>query len=166
MSKQISPPSPQDFTMVGARFSRIQIDETAFFNAPTDGFSMAIGVHLPKVSDQKFGDRSVIEVTVTARVVPDDQAADVKLANEMLLLECVAGFVGDRTQYDGDLERFAALSPFYCRSVYWMLRERLQSILSVTLFRHGEDLPWDLDKETIEGLERIPSKPSKKASRR
>lgn len=166
MSKNLSPPSPQDFMMVGARFSRIQIDETAFFSAAAEGYNMAIGVHAPKVSDQKFGDRSVIEVTVAARVVPEAEDADAKLASEMLLLECVAGFVGDATEYDGDLERFAALSSFYSRAVYWMLRERLQSILSVTLFRHGDDLPWDLDRSTIAGIERLPSKAKKKQSKR
>lgn len=162
MSKNISPPSPQDFMMVGARFSRIQIDETAFFSTATEGYNMAIGVHAPKVSDHQFGDRSVIEITVAARVVPEDESAGAKLASEVLLLECVAGFVGDHAEYDGDLERFAPLSSFYSRAVYWMLRERLQSILSVTLFRHGEDLPWDLDRETIVGIERLPSKAKKK----
>ncbi len=136
---------PNDFMLVGARFSRIIIDEHALFSAETDEFSMEIRVQKAKISDQTFGDRTVIELVVGARAVGVSGDEHPALADDVFVLECVGGFVGSDPAYDGDLKQFDASAPFFRRALYWMLRERMQSIASVTLLRQTDDLPWDLD---------------------
>ncbi|MCV0219786.1 hypothetical protein [Stenotrophomonas sp. Ps181] len=158
--------SPADFSMVGARFSRIFIDEQAFVGAQGTSFNMEISVQAARVSEHKFDDRSVIEMGVQARAVGVDDDGNPAQLDEVFIMECVAGFVGSSPDLDGDLDRFAQSSPFFGRAIYWMLRERMQSVVSVTLLRHANDLPWDLDESVAKKLRGDDSKPKKVARKK
>ncbi|WP_093534237.1 hypothetical protein PWP89_13115 [Stenotrophomonas rhizophila] len=152
-----------DFRMVGARFSRIAIDEHAFIESDADGFSMEIGVEAPKLSDQKYADRSVIEVVVGARAVGVNDDGSPVAPGDVFVLQCVGGFVGASPELDGNLDAFKPSAGVFSRALYWMLRERMQSIASVTILRHTDDLPWDLDESFTAVTADKASKPKKKA---
>lgn len=158
--------SPADFSMVGARFSRIFIDEQAFIGAAADSFNMEISVQIARVSDHKYAERSVIEMGVRARAVGVNDDGSPAQLDEVFVLECVAGFIGSSPELDGDLDRFNESSQFFGRAIYWMLRERMQSVVSVTLLRQTDDLPWDLDEADARKAASGESKPKKKASRK
>lgn len=152
-----------NFRMVGARFSRIAIDEHAFIESEADGFNMEIGVEAPKISDQKFGERSVIEVVVGARAVGVNDDGSPAVTGDVFVLQCVGGFVGASPEFDGNLDEFKSSAGVFSRALYWMLRERMQSIASVTILRQTDDLPWDLDESFTSVTTEKASKPKKRS---
>lgn len=138
--KSSSAATPDDYILVGARFARMQFDETALLANEIDSLEVSVEVQPPRVSDHKYGDRRVLEIGVSFSA----RAADSKDVPVPLAIECVAGFVGRNPEWDGDVARFEPAATLLSRAVYWMLRERLQSLGAVTVLRYAKDLPWDL----------------------
>lgn len=128
------------FELVGARFSKLIVDEASA--SPGQELNVEITRSEPEISKQQYGDRPVIEIKVGVVGKPLLEN-DPSLTERAFHVECVAGFVGHDPVDDGNLEGFAASMVFYQRSVYWLLRERLDSVFAVTSMR-GIHLPWDV----------------------
>ena len=128
-----------DFILVGARFSKILIDEDCLLDGKSE-YNVTIEGGAPTVSSHKYDERPVIELKVSMSAKSEDA---VKL-NNVFRVECTAGFVSRDGAHDGDLEMFGASKDFFMRAVYWMLRERVDSIFAVTMLRTAQPIPWDL----------------------
>lgn len=149
----------ESFLMVGARFSRITVDERKV-SGTAGKYEIAVSIegHEPTLSSHTYGDRPVIEQVVSASAVVkgDEQSPD---APHVFYVECTAGFVGVEKASDGNLALFKAAEAQFARALYWLVRERIQSVFSVTMLRAHRQLPWDLLENQI-----APSTPSKKSA--
>ena len=147
------------FELVGARFSKLIVDETSAI--PGQELNVEITRSEPQISKQQYGDRPVIEIKVgvVGKPLLDN---DPSLAERVFHVECVAGFVGQDPQDDANLDAFSASMVFYQRNVYWLLRERLDSVFAVTSMR-GIYLPWDV---SASGFYESPGKGSQTKQRR
>lgn len=135
------PTSVRDYVMVGARFSKLIVDEGSSLLRGDQHLSVEFLRSKPSLSAQRFGDRPVVELKVS--VVATTAANDDAVLDKIFHVECTAGFVGLNERLDGDLESFAFCVDEFSRYVYWMLRERLDSVFSVTSLK-GTHLPWDM----------------------
>lgn len=134
----------ESFLMVGARFSRIAVDERKVGGAE-GSYEIAVSIEGrdPTISAHTFGDRPVIEQVVSASAVVKGEE-EVPDASHVFFIECTAGFVGTEETFDGDLSLFKAAEAQFARALYWLVRERIQSVFSVTMLRTHRQLPWDL----------------------
>lgn len=139
----------ESFLMVGARFSRLTVDERKI--SGTEGeheIAVSIEGRDPTISSHRYADRPVIEQVVSASAVVkgDDDGAD---GAHLFFIECTAGFVGTEEKFDGDLKLFKAAEAQFARALYWLVRERIQSVFSVTMLRAHRQLPWDLLEKQV-----------------
>lgn len=132
------------FELVGARFSKLIVDEASGISAG-DHLKVEIARSEPELSRQQYGDRPVIEIKVGVVGKPN-RDDDTSLTERVFHVECVAGFVGSDPKDDANMDAFAASMVFYQRAVYWLLRERLDSVFAVTAMR-GVHLPWDVSPD-------------------
>jgi hypothetical protein len=135
------------FILVGARFSRFAVNESAAI-ADSKGLVVTFKRAEPELSDSLYDDRHVIEIKILVEAVSaHDETSEVVAdsTNTVIQAEIAAGFVGKDATSDGDLEAFGACQDDYYRFTYWMLRERLTSVLAVTMLR-STFLPWDLNE--------------------
>lgn len=160
----------ESFKMVGARFSRISVDERQVESGTGDeiGFDVNIECRHPALSTHTFRGRPVIELVVAAHAsVTDEEPAD---PGELFYVECTAGFVGVEEKNDGNLELFADAQRAFSRAIFWLVRERIQSVFAVTMLRSHKKLPWDLFMEpspsesTVEARGRVKKVSSAKKS--
>lgn len=135
------------FQLVGARFSKILIDENSAEADPAQELTIQIGRSGPAISKHMYGERKVIEIRVHVSGVSGTKArlkkGAVPTATDVFTIELTAGFVGSTRDSDGDMEAFREVAEQYYRSAYWMLRERIDSVFAVTVLR-GAHLPWDI----------------------
>lgn len=130
------------FALVGARFNKLLIDESALRNSEVE-LTVQVQRKEPVISEHRYGDRLVIEFVVRAKiVVPDNEDAVVDI-------ECTGGFVPVDEALDGDLESFKQHSDFYGRALYWVLRSRLQTLLATTRFQ-WTPLAWDIVDPSVQ----------------
>lgn len=130
------------FVLVGARFSKISIDESAMVDDAKQYAVTFTGTN-PVVSKHDYAGRPVIELVVGLSATHVDKN-DAEHDGVVFGVECTAGFVGAEEALDGNLEEFNKYKEHFGRSIYWMLRERMDSIFAVTMMRTAKTLPWDL----------------------
>lgn len=130
------------FRLVGARFSRICVNEHALGGNGDKNFRVTIESRDAVISQHTYSDRKVIEKVVCASAFPKE--VDEGPVDEIFTLECTAGFVGAEESLDGDLQAFKKSDEAYGRAIYWLVRERIESIFSVTMLRSSRNLPWDM----------------------
>lgn len=125
------------FLLVGARFTRIIVDESRI--AP-DNESFAVNVQRigPELTEHRSQDRKVIEVGMRLLIQAPDSSAPIVDA------ECRAGFVAASDDLDGDVDAFNECIDFYARATYWILRSRVQTLFATTRLQ-GAQLPWDTE---------------------
>jgi hypothetical protein len=151
-----------DFQLVGARFSKISVDESVIGDA--ESYSIKVNSTPPVVSKHKYGERPVIELTIGIAATPS-AAKQADALSHVFIVECTAGFVGKDPAADGDLSRFKTCLELFSRSVYWMLRERLDSIFAITTLRSVNAIPWDMMREQdVKQIERHTRATKKKKS--
>lgn len=136
------------FVLVGARFSKLSVDERASLPAPGQQYKVTVTRVEPAIAKETYVGRAVIEIRVglTARHIRDsnpDKPMFPGKAKNVLEVEITAGFVGRQEQLDGNLEEFGTSPEGFYRFTYWMLRERLTSVFALTILR-GTQLPWDV----------------------
>jgi len=131
-----------DFVLVGARFGKVIFDEQ---NLNTKRLEIMVRKGEPAISQHKYGDRSVIELSMTIIATQHLPATKqlAKVPKEILEVGITAGFVSKQGDLDGDIAAFSEVKEGYFRYIYWMLRERLTSIFSVTSLR-VMNVPWEL----------------------
>jgi hypothetical protein len=140
------------FALVGYRFARFLVDE-APVNAGSADTQVPLNIEVARssgeVSNKTYNGRKVIEVEVELKVTPKPRDADEAGAQQepVIAVTCVAEFVGVSTTNDGNLELFHAESDTYSRSVYWLMRQRVSSLLSMTRLARVR-LPFDLVSES------------------
>lgn len=134
------------FQLAGYRFARLIVDEEP--ENATEGPKVELNVMAsaddPSVSEMKFNGRHVIELglKVDVEVSPETPLKREISSRTLIAVHCIAGFVGTDKKYDGDLEAFAKYAPVFARSVYWLARQRVTSLLSMTKLRNTM-LPMD-----------------------
>lgn len=135
------------FMLVGARFSRITVDETEFTKGKAN-VELVVSIEGPDaaISKHTYNKRPVIELVVRAHALVKG-SSETPDSDDVFRIECTAGFVAVDPKDDGDLDLFKTAEPQFARAVYWLVRERIQSVFSVTMLRAQTKLPWD----TIEG---------------
>lgn len=145
--------------MVGYRFANLRIDESPFLAHKTEKgvIEFSIASSDAKVSESLYKDRRVIELGVQVKALNQGGSDE-----SFLVAECIAGFVGQDESLDGDVERFSHCEAFYVRSLYWLIRQRLASLLTMTRFRQVR-LPSDFDGfETKSSARNTSAKSSKR----
>jgi hypothetical protein len=141
-------PSTAAFKLVGYRFSRLFIDEEAVDKFKKKGASAKLVVSFegddPEIAQSKWHDRAVIELRIKLGL-------GVGKGGEAMLFEvkCIAGFVGRRIADDGNIEQFRDGAQEFARSLYWLSRQRIVSLMTMTRFR-SIVLPWDVPDEADE----------------
>lgn len=152
------------FRLIGTRVSQLIVDEKLALAGGIGEvrFEVTAAVEEPQLSDYKFSDRKVIELssTIKARVVTGKEEAE----SYCLTLRCTAGFVGFDQRLDGNIDEFLSHREFYSRGVYWVTRSRLESAVSVTLLRSFGSLPWDLEDFELNSKSVITKKPKRMSS--
>jgi hypothetical protein len=142
-----------NFEMVGYRFFNLRIDEGKFHDPKGEKglIEFSIGASDPKVSETQYQNRKVIELAVTVKALQQGGADE-----SFLHAECIAGFLGQDKSHDGDVEHFSQCATYYVRSLYWLIRQRLASLLTMTRFRQLR-LPADLDLIEVDSPKRSSS---------
>jgi len=133
--------------MLGYRFSRILVDESPVISAQGNKVRLfvQVGFKDPELSDIKTSEgRSIVEITVdvTVGLGGDDEKPVDQLGSEVLAVRCIAGFATNDDSDEDLLNRFAPHTDGYHKSVYWVARQRAQSLLTETRFRKLV-LPWE-----------------------
>lgn len=131
------------FQLVGVRFSKLIVDEGATPLLGGQELTVQIMRSVPELSPHRYSDRPVIELKVGVVATAESKGAEQTL-DKVFHIECTAGFVGSAPDFDGDLDAFKECIEPYARAIYWMLRERLDSVFAVTSMR-GTSLPWDIN---------------------
>jgi hypothetical protein len=139
----------ESFLMVGARFSRITVDERKVSGDESD-YELAVTIEGrdPVVSKHTYAGRPVIEQVVSASAIVKGDAEGPDTPH-VFFVECTAGFVGRNESFDGNLAVFKEAEAHFSRALYWLVRERIQSVFSVTMLRAHRKLPWDLLADPI-----------------
>lgn len=138
----------QKFRTVGYRFARLLVDESPVAAATENEVRLEISVtaETPRVAERDYKSRKVIEVAVKVIVdVTDQHTIPETQSREVVHALCLAGFVGLEEKNDGVLEVFEAETDAVIRSLYWLTRQRIQSLLTATSLRHLT-LPWEPSK--------------------
>jgi hypothetical protein len=146
-----------EFNLVGARFSKIVVDERAIYSEEGKDLSIEITRSKPEVSKHKYGERSVIELRVSAVATMSPAPGDIAL-DHVFNLECTGGFVSEDSSKDGDLAAFSPFVEQFSRSLYWVLRERLDSVFAITTLR-GFGMPWDLTPQEAQDRQQVVGPP-------
>jgi hypothetical protein len=155
----------ESFLMVGARFSRITVDERKVSGDEGEyELKVSIEGHEPEVSKHTYAGRSVIEQVVSASAIVKGEGEGPD-APYVFFVECTAGFVGIEEKFDGDLAVFKEAETHFARALYWLVRERIQSVFSVTMLRTHRKLPWDLLAEQV-GAQQKSKVAAKKVARK
>lgn len=141
------------FVLVGARFNRIVINEEKIGPLATE-LKVSVERKGPFLSPHKSGDREVIEVAVRVLISASEGTENI------VDIECTAGFLGVEPSNDGDIELFQLEIAEVGRGVYWVLRSRLQTLFATTRL-HGAALPWDMDKLPFVGSDEVSRKTPK-----
>ena len=153
------------FRLVGYRFSRLVLDESPVERAKQESVALQISTTAdePTISVLKFGARKVIELSVSVKVrIAEQSKAKRELKSlDIVCARAIAGFVGRDKADDGNLEAFHADTKDYARSVYWLLRQRVQSLTSLTLLR---ELVFPLEPSDIINDGGVEATPRKKIS--
>lgn len=140
------------FVLVGARFAKISVDESKVLVGDDVKLSVTVECHAPEISPHKYKGRPVIEHVVSAYSVVDDELSEIE-TEHVFHVKCVAGFVGVDESHDGDLAFFKKAEATFARAIFWLVRERVQSVFSVTMLRSQDTLPWDLVGQDLPGQE-------------
>lgn len=146
--------SLEKFNLVGVRYTRYYYDESVLLSIRESAESYyKIDCEDAEISTSKYKGRPVIEVKLSLRQfirgekdASGSQGVDDK---EVLLVECVAGFVGTSERDDGDLKLFSKAKETYGRVIYWLARQRVRSLTMGTLLDSGA-LPHDIRSEVAE----------------
>lgn len=135
------------YVMLGYRFPRLAIDESPIEQSKgADGDSNAVLKFEvtpiePYVATERSNNRAIIEAGVLVELrLGDDSSA----SPHVLLAKCIAGFVGKDQKDDGNVELFLANCGEYARPLYWLARQRLTSLLTMTRMASLK-LPADVD---------------------
>jgi hypothetical protein len=140
-------PSTAAFKLIGYRFNRLFIDESAVQKQKAAGSAklvISFEGEDPVIADSKWNDRTVIELGIKLGLgVPKDKEA------MLFEVKCVAGFVGRRIVDDGNIDKFGDAAQEFARSLYWLSRQRIVSLMTMTRFR-SVVLPWDVPDEADE----------------
>lgn len=146
------------FKLVGVRFSKIVVDERAIAFEGGKDLRVVIMRSKPKVSDHKLAEKSVIEMSVSVVAAMHEAPLEVAL-DQVFHLECTAGFIPDDMVHDGNLDAFSGSVDQFARSLYWVVRERLDSVFAITTLR-GIQMPWDLVPEEAQEKEEVGPPPA------
>lgn len=139
--------SLKQFELVGYRFRNLTIDETLFdSDSGTVKIAVAVASGEPQLSAQKMKGRPVIELSISVGVNLVDESAEASTSAkqaQFIKAECTAGFVGTDLKDDGQISLFGECKDQVARSMYWLVRQRIVSLLTMTKFR-AVQLPWDV----------------------
>ncbi|OGT58902.1 MAG: hypothetical protein A3E01_05885 [Gammaproteobacteria bacterium RIFCSPHIGHO2_12_FULL_63_22] len=131
------------FRLINARISKLVVDERAGgVLVVGKELDVVISRSLPEVSVHPWGTRPVIELRVSASATLSGTGERTML-DKVFHVECTGAFVSAGGKSDGKLDAFQPMVEAFSRSLYWILRERLDSVFAVTALRSA-NLPWDL----------------------
>jgi hypothetical protein len=152
--------------LVGYRFVRLLIDEGAVSERSGE-IELAVQVRFSSMGARELKSGQTVHELFVQVVV--ERGGGESAAEELIDAKVVAGFV--HRSMDGDVDvPFHDVLPQAVRSIYWLARQRVHSLLSLTKLR-TLPIDWDLDlrdapqlQERVAGKREIKAKPVAKAS--